>query len=281
MMYPQDRMPDVVKWLLLANVAVFVAVFGMQAMGIGLGAEIHRWGALVPNAVWGQGQVWRIATYQFLHGGVFHLAFNMLTLWMFGVPLTWQMGEKRFLALYLSSGVMAGLGSALFYFVGGAGGAQIVGASGALFGVLLAYARYNGDTPMSVFFLFFLPARYAVWIFGIMAFLGGLEGGGTVAHLTHLFGLLGGWLYLRFESPVVELGGKVAAAREQAQTVKMVEELQSREEYFDTRVDPILKKISKHGANSLTLQEKAVLERASKMSKPSNTVDFRAWKRDR
>lgn len=281
MMYPQDRMPDVVKWLLLANVVVFVAVFGMQAMGIGLGGQIHRWGALVPDLVWGHGQVWRVATYQFLHGGVFHLAFNMLTLWMFGVPLAWQMGERRFLALYLSSGAMAGLGSALFYFVGGAGGAHIVGASGALFGVLLAYARFNGDTPMSVFFLFFLPARYAVWIFGVMAFLGGLEGGGTVAHLTHLFGLLGGWLYLRFESPVVELGGKVAAAREQVQTAKLVEELQSREEYFDTRVDPILKKISKHGASSLTPQEKAVLERASKMRKPSNTVDFRAWKRDR
>lgn len=277
----QERMPLVLKVLLILNTAIFAAGLLSDQMGLAFGDLAFRWGALVPDLVWGQGQVWRVATYQFLHGGLFHVAFNMLSLWMFGTPLVHQMGERRFLALYLVSGVVAGLGSAIFYMVGGGGGTHIVGASGAIFGIMLAFARFFPHVQILVFFFFPMPAKYAVWIFGGISLFAGLSGGGNVAHFTHLFGILGGWLYLRFEEPAVIWLERASTARERAQITKVAEVLESREEFFDTRVDPILKKISKHGIDSLTKQEKQILARASGMKKPAETVDFQAWRRDR
>jgi len=281
MIDPQERMPRVLKILLLLNLGVFVAGLVSDLLHLPFGEWMFQWGALVPDLVWGHGQVWRVLTYQFLHAGLMHIAFNMLSLWMFGSPLVWQMGERRFLALYLASGIVAGLGSALFYLIGGTGGTAIVGASGAIFGVMLAFARFFPHVQILVFFFFPMPAKYAVWVFGGISLLAGLGGAGGVAHFTHLFGILGGWMYLRFEEPVSLWATRAATARERAYTTKVAEELESREDFFDTRVDPILKKISKHGIDSLTKQEKLVLERASGMKKPANTVDFRAWRRDR
>lgn len=281
MIDPQDRLPSVVKSLLVANLGVFVVGLLSDTMSLPLGGLMFHYGALVPDLVWGRWELWRVFTYMFLHGGLLHIAFNMLSLWMFGTPLVHQMGERRFLALYLVSGGVAGLGSALFYMVGGAGGTYIVGASGAIFGIMLAFARFFPHVQILVFFFFPMPARYAVWVFGGLSFLAGLGGGGTVAHLTHLFGIFGGWAYHALEEPVVVWVLRVLTARERARTVKAAEELVTREEYFDTRVDPILRKISKHGIESLTRQERTVLERASVMKKPAPTVDIQAWRRDR
>lgn len=283
----QERMPLVLKVLLILNTAIFAAGVLSDSMGLAFGDLAFRWGGLVPDLVWGQGQVWRVLTYQFLHGGLFHVAFNMLSLWMFGTPLVHQMGERRFLALYLVSGIVAGLGSAIFYILGGGGATNIVGASGAIFGIMLAFARFFPHVQILVFFFFPMPAKYAVWIFGGISLFAGLGGGGSVAHFTHLFGILGGWMYLRFEEPAVAWIERTATARERAQITKAAEVLESREsresreEFFDTRVDPILKKISKHGIDSLTKQEKQILERASGMKKAANTVDFQAWRLDR
>lgn len=281
MIDPQDRMPAVLRTLLLANVIVFAVGILSDTLRLPLGNWLFGYGALVPDLVWGRWELWRVFTYMFLHGGLLHIAFNMLSLWMFGTPLVHQMGERRFLALYLVSGVVAGLGSAIFYLVGGAGGTYIVGASGAIFGIMLAFARFFPHVQILVFFFFPMPARYAVWVFGALSFFAGLGGGGSVAHFTHLFGIFGGWMYLRLEEPVVAWALRVVTARARARVTKAAEELVTREEYFDTRVDPILRKISKHGIDSLSRQERSVLERASGMKKPAPTVDFQAWRRDR
>lgn len=281
MIDPQDRLPGVLKTLLIANVGVFVVGLLSDLMRNPIGAYLYGYGALVPDLVWGRWELWRVVTYMFLHGGLMHIGFNMLTLWMFGTPLVHQMGERRFLALYLISGVVAGLGSALFYVVGGSGGTYIVGASGAIFGIMFAFARFFPHVQILVFFFFPMPARYAVWVFGGISFLAGLGGGGGVAHFTHLFGIFGGWAYLRLEEPTVVWFMQLVTARARARTAKAAEELVNREEYFDTRVDPILAKISKHGIDSLTRQERAILERASVMKKPAPTVDIQAWRRDR
>lgn len=281
MIDPQARMPAVLKTLLLANLGVFVLGLVSELARLPLGGMLYEYGALVPDLVWGRWELWRVFTYMFLHGGLLHIAFNMLSLWMFGTPLVHQMGERRFLALYLVSGIVAGLGSALFYVVGGAGGTYIVGASGAIFGIMLAFARFFPHVQILVFFFFPMPARYAVWVFGCLAFLAGLGGGGTVAHFTHLFGIFGGWAYLRLEEPLVAWFLRLVTARARARVAKAAEELVTREEYFDTRVDPILRKISKHGVDSLTKQERSILERASGMKKPPPTVDIQAWRRDR
>lgn len=281
MIDPQDRMPAVLRNLLLANVIVFALGLLSDLLRLPVGGWLFGYGALVPDLVWGRWELWRVVTYMFLHGGLLHIAFNMLSLWMFGTPLVHQMGERRFLALYLISGVVAGLGSALFYVVGGSGGTYIVGASGAIFGIMLAFARFFPHVQILVFFFFPMPARYAVWVFGALSFFAGLGGGGSVAHLTHLFGIFGGWMYLRLEEPVVAWALRAVTARARARVAKAAEDLVTREEFFDTRVDPILRKISKHGIDSLTRQERTVLERASGMKKPAPTVDIQAWRRDR
>ncbi len=269
----------VVRNLILACVVVFL----FQTLGQ-FGAFqgwIEHWGALVPGQVWGRGQAWRLFTYLFLHGDFLHLLFNMLGLWMFGQAVAYQLGDRKFLGLFLFSGVVAGLFSGFFYLLGGSAWTPVIGASGALYGVMLAFARFFPNAPV-ILLIFPVPARIAVWIFGTIAFFSSVRGDGNVAHLTHLFGLLGGWLFVRFEGPLEMWWQGRARRTERRLTEKAAEVLVDREEYFDTRVDPILKKISKYGIDSLTRQERSVLEKASGLRKDSgNEVDLKAWRHER
>ncbi len=279
-MFGAPSTSTVIRNLIVACLVVFV-LQTFTGMGSYAGT-LERWGALVPGMVWARGQAWRLFTYMFLHGDVWHILFNMLGLWMFGQPVAHQLGDRKFLGLFLVSGIVAGLFSGLFYLLGGSGMVPVIGASGALFGVMLAFARFFPDAPV-ILVIFPVPARIAVWIFGAVALFSSMGGvGGGVAHLTHLFGLLGGWLFLRFEEPVEMWISGLVKRKENLRVQKAAEVLVEREEYFDTRVDPILKKISKYGIDSLTRQEKAILERASGMKKSAdNLVDLRAWRRER
>jgi membrane associated rhomboid family serine protease len=282
-MFP-NRSSTVVRNLLIACVGIFAfqAIAGsLHLLPDQVLSAIDSWGVLDPALVWGHGQAWRVFTYMFLHANLLHLFFNMWSLWVFGQPVAMQMGERRFLGLYLFSGAVAGLFSGLFYLLGGSGHMAVVGASGALYGVMLAFARLYPDVPIYLFLVVPVPARIAVWILGAIALLSGLDGGGGVAHLTHLFGILGGWMWLKFDDPVVGFLDGIRRWRETRSTRKAVDELVAGEEFFDSRVDPILRKISKHGMGSLTRQERSILERASGMRKKDNTVDLRAWRRDR
>jgi len=277
-----NRSSLVVRNLLFACVGVFAAQEVGEAFGVLPRGVLEHLGALVPSAVWGHGQVWRVFTYMFLHANLLHIFFNMWGLWVFGQPVAAQLGDRKFLALFLVSGITAGLFSGLFYLMGGTGYVPIVGASGALYGVMLAFARLYPDVPIFLFLIVPVPAKIAVWILGAIALLSGLDGGGGgVAHLTHLFGILGGWAFLRLDEPVSHLWHRIVTYGETRRTRKAVEELVAGEEFFDSRVDPILSKISKYGMNSLTRQERSILERASGMKKPDNTVDIRAWRKDK
>jgi hypothetical protein len=200
---------------------------------------------------------------------------------MFGQAVAHQMGDRRFLGLFLFSGITAGLFSGLFYLLGGSAYVPVIGASGALYGVMLAFARFFPDAPV-ILLIFPVPARIAVWIFGAIAFFSSVRGDGNVAHLTHLFGILGGWLFLRYEEPLEMWVSGIARRKERIRVQKAAEVLVDREEFFDTRVDPILKKISKYGIDSLSRQERTILEKASGLKKESaNLVDLKAWKHER
>jgi len=270
----------VVRNLMLVCLGFFV----LQSLG-GFGLMpgwLEQWGSLVPQSVWKGGQAWRIFTYIFLHGDVWHILFNMLGLWMFGSAVAHQLGDRKFLGLFLFSGAVAGLFSGLFYLLGGSSAyVPIIGASGALYGVMFAFARYFPEAPV-ILLIFPVPARIAVWIFGGIALFSSVQGSGNVAHLTHLFGLLGGWLFVKYEAPVEMWIHGLAKRGERKRVQQAAEALVDREEYFDTRVDPILKKISKHGIDSLSRQERQILEKASGMRKESeNLVDLKAWRHER
>ena len=184
----------VIKALIIANVVMYVVSRLAPTIALNLG--------LVPEQVITQLRVWQLFTYMFLHGGVFHILFNMLGLWMFGVELERMWGSRYFAKFYAVCGVGAGITQVIasflpvplfeqFYY------AQTIGASGAIFGVLLAYGMYFPNRPILMYFIFPVPAKYFVAIMGGISLLSAIEGAGGVAHVAHLGGLLAGYLYLK------------------------------------------------------------------------------------
>jgi len=181
-----------VKQLLIVNTAAFVVATLMQAFGMG---EPLRWLMLTPYAVTHQLALWQLVTYLFLHGGFFHILFNMLTLWMFGGDLERQWGTRRFLFYYFLTGIGAGLCVVLVH-----PGSLVptLGASGAIYGVLLAFGMLFPDRQILFFMIFPIPAKFFVMILGAIAFLSALSmPGDTVSHVAHLGGLVIGFVYLR------------------------------------------------------------------------------------
>ena len=187
-----------IKAIVYANVAVFLADWIIaRAVGISL-PDVF---GLRPVAVVQGLQVWQVATYMFLHGGVFHILFNMLALWMFGVELERMWGSRFFTRFYFVCGIGAGIVqivASLTPYGGSSWVVPTVGASGAVYGVLLAYAMYFPNRPIYLYFVFPVPAKYFVMIMGAIAFLAAADGSGSgVAHMAHLGGLLVAYLYLK------------------------------------------------------------------------------------
>jgi membrane associated rhomboid family serine protease len=183
------------KAIIGANVVMFFATTFFRTLVPVLG--------LVPGLVVGRLWVWQVATYMFLHGGLFHILFNMLALWMFGAELERIWGTKYFLKFYFVSGIGAGVLTVLFSLMpfGFAQQLQqsiVIGASGAVYALLLAYAIYFPDRPIYMYFVFPIPARIFVLIIGVIAFYSSLaETGGGIASATHLGGLAVGYAYLK------------------------------------------------------------------------------------
>ena len=155
------------KGIIIANVVMFFATTFFRTLVPMLG--------LVPALVVRDFWVWQVATYMFLHGGLFHILFNMLALWMFGTELERLWGTRYFLKFYFVSGIGAGILTVLFSLLplsmaGSLYHANVIGASGAIYGLLLAYALYFPDRPILLYFLFPIPARYFVMIMGAIAF---------------------------------------------------------------------------------------------------------------
>ena len=189
-------LPPAIKLLILANVVVFVV---QQVFG---GAMIAAFGFSPAEAV-GSLDLWQFVSYMFLHGGFGHILFNMLALWMFGTELERMWGSNNFLQYYFACGVGGALMTVVFSmlpvtFADDLWQTVTIGASGAVYGVLLAFGMYFPNRPILIYFLFPIPAKYFVMIFGGIALLSSLSNaGGGIAHTTHLGGLVVGYLYLR------------------------------------------------------------------------------------
>jgi membrane associated rhomboid family serine protease len=157
--------------------------------------------ALAPRDVVQRGWLWQLVTYMFLHAGIFHILFNMLALWMFGAELERIWGTRYFLKFYFLTGIGAGALTVIFSllpfdFARLVQGTVIVGASGAIYGLLLAYAMYFPDRPI-LLIVFWVPAKWCVAILGAIALFSSLSDAGGVANATHLGGLLIGYLLLK------------------------------------------------------------------------------------
>lgn len=206
-----------IKWLLIANTAVFL-VQTLVALLAGRTAafELVKWFGLVPffvtHDIGHAFRFWQPFTYLFLHGGLFHLLINMFVLWMFGGDIERTWGPRRFLNYYFLTGVGAGLVNVAVKTVmdPGVSGAVVgasqgpslvptIGASGAVYGVLMAAAILFPDRQIWLIpFPVTLPMRVYVFVMGLLAFFGALGASGdNVSHITHLSGMLVGYLYLR------------------------------------------------------------------------------------
>jgi len=192
----------VVKALIIANVVMFV----VRSLAMSLTVPLE----LVSSEVLTQFRIWQPFTYLFLHGSIFHILFNMLTLWMFGVELERMWGSRYFTKYYFVAGVGAGLTQIIasllpFGPFASLYNAPTIGASGAIFGLLLAYAMYFPKRQIMFFGVFPIEVRYFVLIMGGISLLSAADGASGVAHMAHLGGIAAGYLYLK--SP--RLGGRL------------------------------------------------------------------------
>ncbi|HEY7556829.1 MAG TPA: rhomboid family intramembrane serine protease [Candidatus Binatia bacterium] len=177
-----------VKFLLIANTAIFVLQLVLPYWVINLFG-------LVPFLVWRDFYLWQLFTYQFFHGGLMHLLFNMLALWMFGCDLERRWGSEFFLKYFFVSVVGGGILNALFL---PGQMAPSIGASAGIYGILLAFGLIYPNQIIYFYFLFPIKMKYFVMIIGAIALYSSLVSGQSgIAHLAHLGGMVFGYLYLR------------------------------------------------------------------------------------
>lgn len=285
--------PPVIKNLLIINAAVFLVQLlasNLMLNGRPLGYLLNVWFALNPLGSDFNFQVWQLITYQFMHGGFGHIFFNMFALWMFGMEIENNWGSKKFLIFYLLCGVVAGLFQLFLTPLLGASPAVTIGASGAVYGVLIGFALMFPDRPIYLYFLLPIKAKYLVGFLIILEFLLVDSAGSNVAHLAHLGGALAGFLFIMFDStidvplkrslnissgyrsnqnfqnPFSGFADKFKQKSQNIEDAKYYDINQKKDdkEVTQEEIDRILDKISQSGYQNLSEKEKKILFEASK-----------------
>ncbi len=182
--------PPAVKHLLIINVLAFVALNTPR-----IGQFLFEFGALWPIGS-GRFDVWQLVSYMFLHAGFGHIFFNLFALWMFGQAIENFWGTNRFVTYYF----LTGIGAALLHMLIGGGGAPTLGASGAVYGILLAFGMMFPNRPIMLLFPPIpIKAKYFVAIFGAIELVSGLTRANSgVAHFAHLGGMLVGFILIKY-----------------------------------------------------------------------------------
>lgn len=200
--------PKGVKWLLISNVAVFILGFFAQLVQIDRPLGIF---ALSPYAIVHYLFVWQLASYLFLHGGFGHIIWNMLALWMFGADLERVWGTRKFIRFYFFCGIGAGICVVLLNYLLPWGNplSSTIGCSGAIFGILLAYAMIYPDRTILWGFLIPIQVKYFVMIVGAIAFMMSFQPGNGVSNFAHLGGLLFAYIFLKTPRWNLDLVGPV------------------------------------------------------------------------
>jgi membrane associated rhomboid family serine protease len=241
-----------VKWILVANLLVFL----MQVLGAD--GYLTNWFGVWPASWRTDMQIWRLITYQFLHGDLLHILFNMIGLLSFGPLLERTWGTRTFLAFYLGCGASGGLSYILLAALKVLPVGFMIGASGAILGLVAACAIMFPQMTVLVYFLFPVPIRYVALIFiaiGLFViFTGGHNAGGEAAHLG---GMAAGAAFVLFRRNLEELSVRMKVMIWHRQIIKAAE--------LQQEVDRILQKVHDHGLHSLTWREKATLRKATEL----------------
>jgi membrane associated rhomboid family serine protease len=193
--------PTGVKWLLIVNTAVFL-ITNLFARQLGGHTQML---ALTPVMVVQHFLIFQLATYLFLHGGVIHLLFNMLALWMFGSPLESDWGTRQFLKYYFICGIGAGICDVALNAATGNWGTTTIGASGAIYGLLLAFGVCYPNQTVLMSFLFPIKAKYMVMIYAAIELYLSIGVNTGVSNIAHLGGMVVGFIYLKSRLPRMKM----------------------------------------------------------------------------
>jgi membrane associated rhomboid family serine protease len=252
---------DWVKVLIIVNVAVYI---GQMLTNHSFD---HIFGFVPAEAIAGL-KLWQFVTYMFLHGDFWHIFFNMLILWMFGSQMESDWGPDVFIRFYFFAGLG---GSVLSWITGPSSIAITIGASGAIFGILLAYAMAYPNRQVLIYFLFPVKVKYLVIFLGALNFIAAFQHTSSViAHFAHLGGLLFGYIYLRwFMSPAwarassgsgPSAWGRWWRNRQAKKRMKVIDLEAKRAAERRREVDRILEKITRVGVEGLSPEERQILQ---------------------
>jgi len=240
-----------VKRLIIINVVIWL----LMLVGYNLLSPF----GLTPTLV-KKGYIWQLFTYMFLHGDFFHILFNMFILWMFGRSIEEEWGTKEFVKYYFITGIGAGV----FTFILSINSSiPTIGASGAIFGILVAYAMLFPDSLIYVWFLFPVKAKYLVMFFAILELIASVRyTPDGIGHFAHLGGMVVGYLYLKSDRRLfgfLKFFKKIKYKKK----LRTLHKKREKTEELMKRVDQILDKINQVGYDNLSKEEKKILEKAS------------------
>ena len=244
---------NAIKILVIINVGMYLLQMITASQ-----LDMIRFFGLSAETIWPL--IWQPITYMFMHGGVWHVAINMFVLWMFGMELEKIWGKNEFLKYYFVTGIGAGIIWLLFN-IGGSN-AILIGASGAVYGILIAYGLMFPNRTVYVYFLFPVKVKWFILFIGAITFISSMGTGSNISHLTHLSGMLIGYLYLRFSDhwrnimfnfrkKIVELKS-MQKGKDNQQKMKLQQE-----------VDMLLDKANTCGWENLTEEEQIKLQSSS------------------
>jgi len=258
--------PPVVKKLLIANVAVFLAQSLLWRF-IGGGDWLVMHFGMTPALFLKKLHLWQPFTYMFLHGGLFHVFLNMVYLWMFGTEVEQKMGSRQFWRFYIFCGVGAGimsylLSTAVAYITHDpmAGMVPTIGASGAIFGVMLAFGLFFPNRIILLFLVVPVRAYYLVIGLGLLNLYSLVFVQGQISYIAHVGGMLCGYLFLKYYGEIIGTIEEYAERGAQEKRRKRI----MREKEEQKRVDEILDKINRDGMHKLTREERNILRDRSK-----------------
>jgi membrane associated rhomboid family serine protease len=259
-----------VKNIIFANAIIFL----IKYLNINLYYYLTANFALHAYDVIYQFKIWQLVTYMFLHGDFWHIFFNMFIFWMFGTELEHRWGSKEFLKYYFICGIGAGLVNIILTskdpgYVG------TVGASGAIYGIMVAYALYYPDNLVYIYFLIPVKVKYMVGFLALISFFSTMNTQSDgIAHAAHLGGIIVGYVYLKFGRLGSGLKHLFKASLKKPKFTYRQGSDDVKLEYYRQKINELLDKINRVGYLNLTQEEKELLEEGSKYLREHERKDY-------
>jgi len=244
---------EAIKVLIWINIGLFI----LKALSASQ-VDLARLFGLSPSTIWPM--IWQPVTYMFIHGDILHVLINMFVLWMFGSEMESVWGRTEFLRYYFLTGIGSGLIWIVFNLTQPF--SVLIGASGAIYGILLAYGMMFPNRTVYLYFLVPIKVKWFVIFLGVIAFISSFNNYSNISHVTHLSGMVIGFIYLRYYRRWKDMKFSIHKQFEEfriSRTTRKKQQQMKRQQ----KVDSLLDKINERGYENLTKEEKDILYKAS------------------